>query len=48
MQRRVFSREFKLKATQLVTERGLAVVQVARNLNVAESVLQRWIRSAAA
>ena len=48
MQRRVLSREFKLKATQLVTERGLTVVQVARNLNVAESVLRRWIRDAAA
>ena len=48
MQRRVLSREFKLEAAQLVTERGVAVVQVARNLNVAESVLRRWIRDAAA
>ena len=48
MQRRVLSREFKLKATQLVTERGLAVVQVAHDLNVAEGVLRRWITDAAA
>ncbi len=30
MQRRVFSREFKLEAVKLVTERGVAVVQAAR------------------
>ena len=48
MQRRVLSREFKLKAAQLVTERGLAVVQAARDLNVAEGVLRRWITDAAA
>ena len=48
MQRRVFGREFKLEAAQLVAERGVAVVQMARNLNVAERVLRRWIRSAAA
>ena len=48
MQRRVFGREFKLEAAQLVAERGLAVVQVAHDLNVAESVLRRWITDAAA
>ncbi len=44
MQRRVFSREFKLEAVKLVTERGVAVVQAARDLDVAESVLRRWMR----
>jgi len=29
MQRRVFSREFKLEAVKLVTERGVLVVQAA-------------------
>lgn len=47
MHRRVFSREFKLEAAKLVTERGVAVVQAARDLDVAESVLRRWIRDAA-
>ena len=47
MQRRVFSREFKLEAVKLVTERGVAVVQAARDLDVAESVLRRWIRDVA-
>ena len=48
MQRRVFSREFKLEAVKLVTERGVAVAQAAGDLDVAESVLRRWIRDVAA
>ena len=47
MQRRVFSREFKLEAVKLVTERGVAVAQAARDLDVAESVLRRWMREMA-
>ena len=43
MQRRVFSREFKPEAVKLVTERGVAVAQAARDLDVAQSVLGRWI-----
>ena len=48
MQRRVFGREFMLEAVTLVTERGVAVVQAARDLDVAESVLRRWMRDVAA
>lgn len=48
MRRRVFSREFKLEAVKLVTERGVAVAQASRDLDVAESVLRRWIRDVAA
>lgn len=44
MTRRKFSREFKLEAVKLVTERGVAVAQAARDLDVAESVLRRWMR----
>ena len=44
MQRRVFSREFKLEAVKLIKERGVAVAQAARDLDVAESVLRRWTR----
>jgi transposase len=44
MQRRVFSREFKLEAVKLIKERGVAVAQAARDLGVAESVLRRWTR----
>ena len=43
MPRRVFSREFKLEAVKLVRDRGVAAVQACRDLDIAESVLRRWI-----
>jgi transposase len=46
--RRQFSREFKLEAVTLVKERGVAVAQAARDLDVHENVLRKWIRDAAA
>jgi transposase len=47
MARRKFTKEFKLEAVRLVTERGVAVAQAARDLDLAESVLRRWMREAA-
>ena len=44
MTRRKFSREFKIEAVRLVTDRGVVVAQAARDLDVAESVLRRWMR----
>jgi transposase len=44
MTRRQFSREFKIEAVRLVTDRGVAVAQAARDLDLAESVLRRWMR----
>ena len=44
MQRRKFSREFKIEAVRLVTERGVAVAQAARDLDLAEGQLRRWMR----
>ena len=44
MTRWKFSREFKDEAVRLVTDRGVAVAQAARDLDIAESVLRRWIR----
>ncbi len=44
MKRRTFSREFKVEAVKLVTERGVAVVQACRDLELSESVLRRWMR----
>lgn len=41
MTRRKFSREFKIEAVRLVTDRGVAVAQAARDLDIAESVLRR-------
>ncbi len=46
--RRLFSREFKLEAVKLVQERGVAVAQAARDLEVHENVLRKWIRDASA
>lgn len=48
MKRRKFSREFKIEAVKRVTERGVAVAQACRDLDLAESVLRRWMREAVA
>lgn len=45
--RRQFSREFKVESVKLVTQRGVAVSQAARDLDVSESVLRRWMRELA-
>jgi len=42
--RRIFSREFKLEAVKLVHERGVSVAQAARDLQVHENVLRKWLR----
>lgn len=46
--RRKFAKEFRFEAVKLATERGVAVAQVARDLDLAESVLRRWMREATA
>ena len=43
MQRRTFGREFKVEAVRLIKERGVAVAQAARNLDVYENVLRKWV-----
>ncbi|WP_295691596.1 IS3 family transposase [uncultured Maricaulis sp.] len=43
MTRRQFSREFKREAVQLVLERGVSVAQAARDLDLHQTVLRRWI-----
>lgn len=42
--RRVFSREYKLEAVKLVTDRGVAVAQAARDLGLHENVLRKWVK----
>lgn len=44
MQRRKFSREFKLEAVRLIKDRGVAVAQAARDRDVHENVLRKWAR----
>jgi transposase len=43
MQRRKFSREFKIEAVKLVRERGVSVAQAGRDLGVHENVLRKWV-----
>ena len=45
--RRQFSREFKFEAVRLVRERGVSVAQAARDLDVHENILRKWVREAA-
>ena len=47
MGRRVFSREFKLEAVKLIRDRGVAISQVARDLDVHVNVLRKWVKDAA-
>lgn len=42
--RRTFSREFKLEAVRLVTERGVTVAPAVKDLDVHENVLGKWAR----
>jgi len=44
MQRRKFSREFKLEAVKLVRDRGVSAAQAARDLDVHENVLRKWVK----
>ena len=46
--RRQFSREFKLEAVRLVKDLGVSVAQAARDLDVHENVLRKWMRELAA
>jgi transposase len=42
--RKRYSREFKLEAVKLVTERGVTLAQAARELGVHVNVLRVWVR----
>ena len=44
MERRKFNREFKLEAEKLVRERGVSVAHAARDLDVHENFLRKWVR----
>ncbi|WP_172327254.1 transposase [Mangrovicoccus sp. HB161399] len=48
MKGRTFGKEVKILAVGLVQDRGVAVVQASRDLDVAGSVLGRWIRESSA
>lgn len=48
MQRRKFSREFKLEAVRLVRDRGVTAAQAARDLDLHENVLRKWAKDLSA
>ena len=45
MERRRFTREFKLEAVKLIKDRGVSYVQAAQELGVHQSVLRNWVRA---
>jgi transposase len=44
MERRKFTREFKLEAVRLIRDRGVAFVQASQDLNVHVSQLRDWVK----
>jgi transposase len=44
MRRRKFSREFKVESVNLVRERGVSVAQAARDLDLHENLLRKWVK----
>ena len=44
MRRRMFSREFKIESVKLVRERGVSVAQAARDLDLHENLLRKWVK----
>ncbi len=44
MQRSKFNREYKLEAVKLIGERWVNVTRVARDLDVHENDLRKWVR----
>ncbi len=45
MERKRYSREFKLEAVKLVRERGVTIAQGARDLGIHTNVLRDWVRT---
>jgi|GraSoiStandDraft_54_1057290.scaffolds.fasta_scaffold284587_1 transposase len=42
MARKTYTREFKLQAVRLLTEKGLSVAEAARQLGVSDGCLRSW------
>jgi transposase len=40
--RRSYTREFKVEAVKLVTEKGYSVAEAARSLGIGETLLRTW------
>ena len=48
MERRRFTREFKLEAARLIKERGVSFAQASHDLSVHQSQLRSWVKALAA
>ena len=44
MERKSYTKEFKLEAAKLVLEQGMKVAQAARDLGVSDYLLAKWVR----
>jgi len=44
MERRKFTREFKLEAVRLIKERGVSYAQASGDLGVHQSQLRSWVK----
>ena len=47
MERRKFTREFKLEAVRLIKERGVSYIQASTDLGVHQSQLRDWVKKLA-
>src|SRR3954469_25052220 len=47
MERRKFTREFKLEAVRLIKDRGVSYTQAAEDLGVHQSQLREWVKKSA-
>jgi transposase len=45
MERRKFTREFKLEAVRLIKDRGVSYAQASQDLSVHESQLRNWVKA---
>jgi transposase len=45
MERRKFTREFKLEAVRLINERGVGYAQASQDLGVHPTQLRSWVRA---
>jgi transposase len=44
MRRRSFTKEFKLEAVKLITERGVSILQASRDLGLHNTTLGKWVK----
>ncbi len=45
MERRKFTREFKLEAVRLIRDRGVSYAQASHDLSVHQSQLRSWVKA---